>query len=457
MNIKNFFKNKKVIYWSIFFLYGIINLIFVLLHEPWRDELHAWIMAKNLSIPELISESRFDGHPVLWHLILMPFAKLDFPIITLNLISYIIILISVWLFLFKTKSPIIVKIFATFLIPFTYTYNAISRNYCLILFFLVIIAIMYPKRFKTPILYSIPICFLIHTHSLAWGLVAGLTITFHFSEIYLWFKNKSNNSNIKHVIIGLILIALNTIFVVLELFGSGNPLYSTGFSNVILNFILIVSGILAIISIFTFFVFKSNYKELAILFFGFAFQICVYLLFYSSILFQRQMLIYVLLLFYIMLIFSDEKNLIKSKKFAFSYLFIIACIIFGLNSFLDYAVSDITKPFSTAIEMSNYIKENVPKNSTILVIDSVIGQSLIPYLGDDYILYDIEHNIPIDCANVYHDFEVLANIVDNINDYSGNYILTCNNSFDLSDSCTLLYNTFKTAIIHEDYTLYYIP
>ena len=169
------------------------------------------------------------------------------------------------------------------------------------------------------------------------------------------------------------------------------------------------------------------------------------------------MLIYVLLLFYIMLIFSEEKNLIKSKNFAFSYLFIIATILFGLNTFWDYASADIYRPFSTAIEMSNYIKENVPKNSTILVVDSVIGQSLIPYLGNNYTLYDIEHNIPIDCANVYHDFNVLEQIINNLDVYSGNYILICNNSFNLEDSCELLYNTYKTAIIHEDNTLYYIP
>ena len=100
MNLKDFYKNnKKVIYWTIFVLYGIINLILTFLHEPWRDEIHAWLMAKELSVVDLFLESKFDGHPILWHLLLMPFAKLNFPIITLNLISFIIMLISAWLFL----------------------------------------------------------------------------------------------------------------------------------------------------------------------------------------------------------------------------------------------------------------------------------------------------------------------------------------------------------------------
>ena len=99
-------KNKKILYGGIFALYAVINLILVLLHEPWRDEIHAWLMAKQLSIVDLFHESRFDGHPILWHLLLMPFAKLNFPIITLNMISYLILLISTWVFLFKTEIPL---------------------------------------------------------------------------------------------------------------------------------------------------------------------------------------------------------------------------------------------------------------------------------------------------------------------------------------------------------------
>ena len=451
-----FARNKNVILWTIFILYGLINLVLLFLHEPWRDELHAWIMAKKLSIPQLFSESRFDGHPILWHLILMPFAKLNFPVFTLNIISYVILLATVWLFLFKTKTPFILKAFATFFIPFTYIYSVISRNYCLILFFLVIIAVLYPKRFKSPILYSIPICFLVHTHSLAWGIVAGLTITFYFYEIYLWLRFKKNNANIKHVFIGLALIAFNSILVVLELFGSDNGLYGVNLNNsAVWNYVYLCSAILLVCFIFTFFVFKKNYKEFWILFFSFVFQFVVYLCFYSSILFQRQMLVYVILLFYIMLIFSDKENLISFKTFALSFLFVLVTVVSGFSVFFGYVRSDISSPFSGAIEMSNFINENVPKNSTIYVVDSVIGQSLIPYVGNDYVLYDIEHDMPIETANVYHDFRVLNSILKNVDSYAGNYILICNDAFDLTGSCDLIFSAKSSGL--EDFDLYYVP
>ena len=450
MNTKNFFTNKKLIYWIIFILYAILNFIFLLNHEPWRDEVHSWLMAKELSIPELIVESRYDGHPILWHLILMPFAKLNFPIITLNLISYIVLLVTVWLFLFKTDVNFIIKVFATFTIPYTYIYSCISRNYCLILLLLVIIAILYPKRHKIPILYSIPICFLIHTHSLSWGIVAGLTITFYFLEIYLYFKKK-NTANIKHILIGLGLIVINTILVVLQLFGTSNPDYMANSSSVVMDYTTISLILLAFCLIFTFFSGKKCLKEFVILLCGIGFQIFVYLTFYSSIMFQRQILIYVLFLFYIMILPKQNiKNFLQNSLVAFFIIFTLVC---GYKEFSSYLTQDFSKPYSCAKEMASYINENIPDNTTILIDNSVIGQTIIPYLKPSISFYDIEHNKYVDCANTSHDYKKLAEVLSNSDMLSGNYIIICNNSFDLGQE-NLIYYT-DSAIINENYYLYY--
>lgn len=269
MNKQKIF-NKKNVCWFIFILYSILNLILMLRHEPWRDEIHAWLMAKELSIPELIVESRFDGHPILWHLLLMPFAKFGFPIITLNIIGYVIVLISVWLFLFKTDLPLPFKAIVSFTIPFTYTFSAISRNYSLIILLFMLITTLYNKRNEKPILYSILIALLVHTHSLAWGLVAGLTITFHFYEIILYFKHK-NNVSIKKIILGLSIIAISTILVVLELYGTSNTDYGVGNNPFITYCIKIMLGMLFVPLLFSI-ISKSNYKEFLIFFFRICFS-----------------------------------------------------------------------------------------------------------------------------------------------------------------------------------------
>ena len=444
--------NKKTLCWFIFILYSILNLFLVLKHEPWRDEIHAWLMSKELSFSELVVASRFDGHPILWHLILMPFAKSNFPIITLNIISYIIMLISAWLLLFKTKLSLFFKVIILFTIPFTYIYSAISRNYCLIVLLLVLIALLYDKRYEKPILYSVLIALLVHTHSLVWGIVAGLTITFHFDEIILFFKHK-NKANIKKVLIGLTLIVVSTILVVLELYGTTNTDYGVNINSYILRFV----GLLAMI-LLTFFVFtlfnKSYFREYMILFFGFAFQILVYTCFYSSVLFQRFMLIFVLILFYLLLL--SKANLEERKFNILCIIYLLFMCVFALNSFANTVTNDIKYPYSSAQEMAKYINENLPANTTILIDASIIGQSIIPYL-DTANFYDIAYNSYVTCANVSHDKERILNSLRNLDKtYSGKYIIICNHFVPLDPSYSELIFETKNSMINEIFSLYYI-
>lgn len=454
MKIKNILKNKNFIYWSIFILYSIINLILVFHHEPWRDEIHTWLLAKNLSIPELFIESKFDGHPILWHLILLPFAKLNFPIITLNLISYIIILVSAWLFLFKTNIPLGIKLFALFTIPFTYIYSAISRNYSVMILLLVIIGIFYNTRFKKPIIYSILICLLIHTHSLSWGIVAGLTITFHIYEIYLWLRKK-NTANIIHILIGLFLIAFNTVLVIFQLFGTSNTDYFSGISTYVIEVLLKISIIIIFLFIYTIFILKSNYKEFFIILFGLGFQAFIYTFVYSSILFQRYMLFFVLLLFYLIIISHDKKNITKLKFFFINFSYIIIVGVFGLYMFFSNVTKDYIYPYSNAKEIASYINNNLPESSTILIDASIIGQSIVPYLGNNNKLYDIAYDEYVtSAASVSHDLSKINSALSNLSKYSGNYIIICND-FVVLDNYELVYKTEK-PLINEAFSLYYI-
>jgi len=73
-----------------------------------------------MSIKGLFIASRFDGYPILWHLILMPYAKLVFPAFTFQIINYLIVMTSAFLFLFKTDLNSKFKIFVLFSVPFMY-------------------------------------------------------------------------------------------------------------------------------------------------------------------------------------------------------------------------------------------------------------------------------------------------------------------------------------------------
>ena len=42
-----------------------VNMVFLLHHENWRDEAQAWLLARDLSVPELIEQMSYEGHPCL--------------------------------------------------------------------------------------------------------------------------------------------------------------------------------------------------------------------------------------------------------------------------------------------------------------------------------------------------------------------------------------------------------
>ncbi len=444
--MKSYKSNRKL--WIIFIIYLIINVFLVVIHEPWRDEIHSWLMAKNYGLFELIRESRFDGHPILWQLILMPVAKLNAPIITLNIISLIFVSIATGLFLFKTKLPTILKIISTFSVPFTYTFSSISRNYALVILLMMIIGVTYDKRHQKPILYSIIISLLIHSHVLAWGLVAGLTITFHFDEIINFFKKK-NTVSIRKIMIGLIIIVINTILVVLELYGVPNPNYITGKSLIMLLSLIIIFFTLLIALIITINK-KSCIREYIILACGLLFQAIIYIFVYSTVIYQRFILIFAFLLFYIILI-SKTKSKNDFKR--------LNCILYSLSTILGIAalaytmVYDIFKPYSGAQEMANYINNNLPDNTTIYIDSELIGQSMIPYLKTSK-LYDIAYNEYVTTANRAYDYDKIYEALEENTNYTSNYLIVSNDVFELKYE--KIYKT-KKAIAKENFTLYYIP
>jgi len=45
-------------------------------HEPWFDEVQAWMIARCATIKELLTViPHYEGHPPLWHMILMPIVE----------------------------------------------------------------------------------------------------------------------------------------------------------------------------------------------------------------------------------------------------------------------------------------------------------------------------------------------------------------------------------------------
>ena len=183
----------------IFGIYLICSFIMVIFHESWRDEAQAWLIARELTIPEIIAQMQYEGHFLLWYLILLPFAKLGFPYITTKIISWVIIGISVWLILKKSPFKTFTKILIIFSFPMLYLYPAISRCYCLIPLAIALIAITYKTRNEKMLRYILSIVLLANTHVIMWGLVGMLFLELFYEQIFKQ-KNKTSKQNKKTIL-----------------------------------------------------------------------------------------------------------------------------------------------------------------------------------------------------------------------------------------------------------------
>lgn len=159
-------------------LYAIAHLLMAIVHEPWFDEAVAWQIARCASVSDILFEiPHYEGHPPLWHLILLPFAKLGAPYeLSLSIANLIFTGSAVGLIIWKSPFPRIVRLLLPFTYFFFYQYGVISRPYCLMMLAFVLLAMAYHNRNEQPWKYTLCLVFLCLTSAYGIVMAGGLAI-----------------------------------------------------------------------------------------------------------------------------------------------------------------------------------------------------------------------------------------------------------------------------------------
>lgn len=197
--------------WIALLLYiGLVAFVMVF-HEPWFDEAQAWLIAKDASFLELLFEiPHYEGHPPLWHLVLVPFAKMGLPFewgikIPNLLINSVAVALLLW------KSPFYRP--AKLALPFTfflfYQYGVISRNYCLLFLAFVLCAILYEQKNEKPFLFCAALGFLCLSSLYGIAFAAGICV------VWLWelWQGRNVVQFLKSFLFSRTMVALTLLFV----------------------------------------------------------------------------------------------------------------------------------------------------------------------------------------------------------------------------------------------------
>ena len=104
--------------WMVFVLFSVSLVVVSFFHEPWFDEAQAWQIARCASLRDILFVlPHYEGHPALWHLMLLLPARLGFPYeLSLGFFAFVAISLSGWLLLFQSPFPLLVRC----LLPFHY-------------------------------------------------------------------------------------------------------------------------------------------------------------------------------------------------------------------------------------------------------------------------------------------------------------------------------------------------
>ena len=377
-------------------VYTVISLILLVCHEPWRDEAQAWLIGKNLSPIGMFKQMYYEGHPCLWSLILSPFAKLGFPYITLNLISFAIMWITALLILKKAPFNEITKTLLVLSAPFIYNYSVISRNYCLIALALCLIAINYKQRHDKPIKYTLLVLFLAWTHVVMLGMAGGLYFLFFWEEFITRRKTNTKEEK-KKALISLLIATIGLLLMVIPI-GLGSvksnlvitetrkePLYiityiafflfneATTFQISILLFLLVA---------FIIYEFLYNKKGLIIFIFTMAFHIYTYyFVYYLS---NQRCDIYLFVLMFLMWI--QDKDLKSTfQKYFHNIVSVTLVLLLALYSYRykDEIIYDVKSPYTQSKLTGNFIQNNIEKDSVMIAPNMFVVTSVMPYIKDD--------------------------------------------------------------------------
>jgi hypothetical protein len=197
-------------------------------HEMWRDEIQAWLVARDSeTLSDLQQNLKYEGHPGLWHLSLTPLTRISRNPELMQVWHLAIAVTTVFILLrYATLHPVhlILLPFGYFLL---YEYAAISRNYALGLLLLTLVCALYRNRYRHFVLIG-ALLFLaahvsVHTLIIVIAVMGALAI-----DVLLARKSDSEalRERGKQVSIGLALAVAGIVTSVLQLMPPPDSGYS---------------------------------------------------------------------------------------------------------------------------------------------------------------------------------------------------------------------------------------
>ncbi len=382
--LKKFLTDSKKV--NLFFcvLLSIAIIVYKLsFHELWKDEWQAWLVSRDLGLGNMLAFLNYEGHPSLWYLYLKAWTVL--PIqehILLQVAHGTLVVITFYYLFMRIKLPSLWKVLISLSYFVVFEYGVINRGYILVILLSLMALDMIIRGNRSWILGLV---ILLLCQSEAYGVIIAAVIT-----VYI-LLNEEGKKLIFDKKILLWSIAGFLLFV-LTVFPRGNEddftraynqqslstevihesiqghlanVFAIGLiDDTASNGVSLIGFILSLVVLFILvWIFVRDRRSLLTILFGLLSFILFGILIFSGGVRQWGM---VYLLFILILILSHCNNSNWSlSRYTLVIVLMISPMIHGVRAL----ITDAQIPFSNAQMMGLFIKEKVPDNVPVVVIN----------------------------------------------------------------------------------------
>ena len=404
--IRTYLADKKnLMLFVVFIVICAFNFHLVINHECWRDEAQAWLIARDctLTADSLFTVTAYEGHPALWFLILMPFAKLGAPYYSLKFISLLFVSLALAVFLFATKLPAWFKILFSFTPIFIGFYAVPARTYSFCAVLIMLIAVLYPHKEDKPILFGIVLALQLQTLTIMGGFVVGCCIYWFAETIYF---NLIKNKDVKKLLlngVGLFLPLLSAIFLLWEFryIGAvvgGNSIGSVREMAAAIVYAIIegakaLYGNYGVLMMFAAFLIlgyiavseKCNIGPFLILLIGFLWQCYIYAYVYSNG--NHRVLLWGYMVLWDVAV-AKIPNITVHTGYKYVIVLLAVCLMWNYE-YTNDLIRDLNPhgKYADTTGAANAINE-LPNDAIIFEISDEYCNGVLPYLGSGHKVYN---------------------------------------------------------------------
>ena len=160
-------------------------------HEMWRDELQAWLLARDtVSLRDLFHQLRYEGHPALWYLVLRPITALSRDPRWMQWLSVVLGASSAYVFARFAPFTRAIRVLFAFGYFVVYGYTIVARSYGLQMLLLLILCAVIAGR-RSRILVALLLILIANTS--VYGGIIVLALVGAFVMEAVWEGRKSHS------------------------------------------------------------------------------------------------------------------------------------------------------------------------------------------------------------------------------------------------------------------------